>query len=251
MQTPSLIERSGLLLGAALAPLTAAGSAVRRARLFHPCGITLVGRAQPISEQGDDGPLAARLAGPVLVRFSGGFWKHRQWLDVLGCAIRFTDRDPPQAQAQPGDQDLLLATIKHPLTTMLAPLSTDVGDYLANDYFGVSPFQNEGLDRVKLRLSPVLPAPVLGSKGGRRDERLRAALRQGKPALRLQVRALGRRSQYRTLLTIELHDELPLDARALHFDPFRCARGLRPVGFVHQLRVASYAASRWARPHDG
>lgn len=248
MGKPSLIERSGLLLGAGLAPLTAAGSAVRRARLFHPCGITLVGRAQPTSEQGEDGPLAARLAGPVLVRFSGGFWKQRQWLDVLGCAIRFTDRDPPQARAQPGDQDLLLATIKHPLTTLLAPLSTDVGDYLANDYFGVSPFETETLGRVKLRLSPAAPAPQLARSSGR-EARLRAALREGTPSLRLQARPLGRRTQYRTILTIDLHDELALDPLALSFDPFRSARGLNPVGFVHRLRVASYAASRWARPH--
>ena len=37
------------------------------------------------------------------------------------------------------------------------------------------------------------------------------------------------------------------DPPDLRFDPFAVGRGLEPVGFVHALRVASYAASQRAR----
>jgi hypothetical protein len=65
--------------------------------------------------------------------------------------------------------------------------------------------------------------------------------------LRLQVRSDRRGSPYRTIAMIEVDAELEHDPHKLRFDPFHSARGLVPAGFVHHLRVASYAASRWAR----
>jgi hypothetical protein len=244
--THGLAGTAGLWAGRALAPLTALGSAVRHARLFHPAGIVVRGMAQPVPEPYQLRAAGMQLAGPILIRFSGGFWKTHPWPDVLGCAIRFTADDVPSATAGAGDQDLLLATIRHPLTTLLSPLSTHFDDYLGNDYFGVSPFEVPELGRVKLRLSPT-PARVCPDGSSRRDDRLRAALSESSICLRLQARAERSGASYHTIALIELGSEVAIDQEALHFDPFRTGRGLRPVGFVHGLRIASYRASRWAR----
>jgi hypothetical protein len=243
--THDVAGTAGLWVGRGLAPLTALGSAVRQARLFHPAGLVVRGVAQPVTEP-HLRSLGAQLAGPVLIRFSGGFWKTHPWLDVLGCAIRFTADETPSTTARDGDQDLLLATIRHPLTTLLAAFSTRFDDYLANDYFGVSPFEVPELGRVKLRVSPA-PPRARPDRSTRRDDKLRIALEAGSICLRLQARADHKGASYQTFALIELGSEVAVDQEALRFDPFRTGRGLRPVGFVHGLRIASYRASRWAR----
>ena len=238
----------GLIAGAALAPFVALGSSLRRSRLFHPRGVVLRGTAQPAAvEEGPEREIGKRLAGPVFARFSGAWWKTRQWPDVLGCALRFSAR--PELALAPGDrdQDLLLATISHPLTTLLAPLSTRVSDYLANNYSGVSPFRVAELGRVKLRLVPLERSPA----GSRRDQRLARALLRGPIRLVLEAREDRPRSEYRPIARIELIARVDPDPRDLRFDPFAAGRGLEPVGFVHALRVASYAASQRARGASG
>jgi hypothetical protein len=46
---------------------------------------------------------------------------------------------------------------------------------------------------------------------------------------------------------IDLDQPVELDDRALRFDPFRSGAGIVPVGFVHAIRRAAYAASQHAR----
>lgn len=234
----------GLAAGGGLAPLTALGSYLRDARLFHPNGVVLQGACRP-AENADPGDraVAERLAGFVFARFSGAWWKTREWPDVLGCALRFSAYDTLGRGPAADDQDLLLATIRHPLTTMLAPLSTRVSDFLRNDYFGVSPFRVEPLGRVMLRLSPVRAAPA----GNTRAERLSRAIEHAPIALELQLRPARLGSRYRALVHIELTTLWDNDPRTLHFDPFASGRGLAPVGIVHGMRALSYAASRRAR----
>jgi hypothetical protein len=234
----------GLAAGTAVAPVAALGSHLRRARLFHPRGIVLRGLALPLA--GGEPELSAvgeRLAGPVFARFSGAWWKNRQWPDVLGCALRFTRYTQLEPAAGAEAQDLLLATIRHPLTTLLAPLSTHVNDYLRNDYFGVSPFLVPPLGRVKLRLSPLQPAP----SDGTRSERLERALVHGPIALSLQARADRLGARYRPIAHIELIERERQEPANLRFDPFASGRDLWPVGFVHAMRLPAYAASRRAR----
>ena len=234
----------GVASGAALAPWTALGSYARRARVFHPRGVVLWGRVRPIPGSAPaEREFAARLEGAVLARFSSAWWKNKQWPDVLGCALRFTDADAPAVEPRPGDQDLLLATVRVPLTTPFAPLGTRVSDYLRNRYFGVSPFEAPGLGRVKLRLSASQVAPP----GESREERLQHALAVAPIRLRLEARRARLGTRYRPIAAIELLARADLDQERLRFDPFRTGRGLLPVGFVHGLRVASYAASRRAR----
>jgi hypothetical protein len=234
----------GFVAGAGLAPLTALGSYLRDARLFHPNGVVLQGSCRPAVDVDPNlRPVAERLAGSVFVRFSGGWWKTREWPDVLGCALRFSAYDTLGRGPAADDQDLLLATIRNPLTTLLAPLSTRVSDFLLNDYFGVSPFRVEPLGRVMLRLSPLRAAPAAET----RAERLRRALDHGPIALELQLRPARLGGRYRALAQIELTALCDHDPGTLHFDPFASGRGLVPVGIVHGMRALSYAASRRAR----
>lgn len=244
MRSSALSRVPGLVAGAALAPLTAVGSYLRRSRLFHPRGTLLWGYVTAVPGPASLHEAGARLEGPVLVRFSGAWWKSRQWLDVLGCALRFTAAPEPSTNPRRGDQDLLLATVRNPLTTLLAPLGTRVDDYLRNRYFGVSPFAVEPLGRVKLRLTP---AVQFGPPGAGREQRLNAALRKGPIRLTLEARPNRLAARYLPLATLELFERVDLDQEALRFDPFQTGRGLRPVGLVHSMRVASYAASRRAR----
>jgi hypothetical protein len=225
----------------------ALGSFVRQARVFHPRGVVLWGRVSAATNEAPWRQLAAQLQGSVLVRFSGAWWKERQWPDVLGCALRFTRAQAPSLAPLADDQDLLLATVRVPLTTLLAPLTTQVNDYLENRYFGVSPFRAGALGRVKLRLSPVHTTNARGS----RAERLEAALAQNALSLLLEVRPAKLGAQYEPLVRIALTTRVDLDQEQLRFDPFRSGRQLRPAGFVQGLRLPVYAASRAARPGAG
>ncbi len=233
----------GAAAGAVLAPWFALGSFVRQARVFHPRGVVLWGNVSASASDDRWAALGARLEGCVLARFSGAWWKQRQWPDVLGCALRFTHARAPSVKPQQGDQDLLLATIRTPLTTMLAPLTTHVSDYLDNAYFGVAPFEAGALGRVKVRLSSKQTSPEFDT----RTERIDAALAEGPIALVLEARAARLGAEYHPIARITLTARVDLDQEALHFDPYRTGRQLEPAGFVHALRLPIYAASRKAR----
>jgi hypothetical protein len=241
---------SGNLAGLALAPFTGLLSAVRRSRMFHPSGVVCSGEAEPALENGPARDVALRLAGPLLIRWSSAWWKTGEWIDVLGCALRFSE-SPLGSEPKARDQDLLLATIQRPWTMPFAPWTTRDHDFLANAYFGVSPFAVPPLGRIEWRLS-ALPGATLDS--GSRGERLARAIAAGSAQLRLEWApypgALRRpvASRFEPLLDIRLTGFVELDQRALRFDPFRNGRGLEPVGFVHALRRATYGASQALRP---
>lgn len=244
MRLLALGEHLGHVVGLALAPLTGAVSRLRHARMFHPEGVVYASDVAAAS----DTPwpdVAARLAGPALVRVSTAWWRHgRELPDALGLAIRFGGRAQPSSAADDGDQDLLLATIRHPWTTTLAPLTTHVHDFLANDYYGVSPFFVDGIGLVYLRAVGSRPhAP-----GRDRGERLARAVADGSASWRIEARRAGER-RWSPLALIRPREVAQLDQAALRLWPFRDGRGLHPRGFVHALRDAAYRASWAMRPH--
>jgi hypothetical protein len=240
----STVKRaSGMAAGAALAPWIAAGSFVRQARFFHPRGVALWARVTPVPRDDAWRELGESVAGSALVRLSGAWWKNRQWLDVLGCAVRFTHTTLPSIEPAPLDQDLLLATVRVPGTTLLAPLTTHVEDYLRNAYFGVSPFTFGELGRIKLRLVPSRPSPEAETRAEALDE----ALELGFTKLWLEARPARIGSKYERVAEIELIERALIDQEKLSFDPYRTGRGLEPAGFVHALRIPVYAASRRGR----
>jgi len=233
----------GLLTGVVVAPAVAVGSYFRRSRLFHPSGVIVRGTARAAQGNAAEQQAGAALAGNVFVRFSGAWWKTYDLPDVLGCALRFTSDRELAPVPHRDDQDLLLATIRNPLTTLLAPLSTDVSDFLRNHYYGVSPFRVAPLGRVKLRLTSAAHSPAADT----REHRLVHALELGPVHLTLEARPDRVGSEYRAVAHIELHQRLDMDDRELRFNPFASGRGFEPSGFVHAVRVAAYAASRRAR----
>jgi hypothetical protein len=241
---------SGQIAGLALAPLTGLLSAARQSRMFHPSGLLCSGEAVSVSSSGPAGEVAARLAGPVLIRWSSAWWKTGEWIDVLGCALRFSQA-PLQTAPKPDDQDLLLATIQRPWTLPFAAWTTDDHDFLANSYFGVSPFEVPPLGRIEWRLSARRAARA---SGGSRDERLERAIAESNANVLLEWAPYPgpltrpQPSRFVPLIEIRVTGFIDLDQRALRFDPYRHGRGLEPVGFVHSLRRATYRASQEHRP---
>lgn len=236
-------EAAGLITGVVVAPLFALGSRVRRARFFHPEGSCYLAQ---VSSQADEAltPLADRLQGCALVRLSTAWWRGgKQWPDALGCAIRFfRDHDPMQPDA--ADQDLLFATIPRPWLTPLAPLFTTPHDFLANIYYGTSPFVVDGLGKARLRLMPVARV----SLGDGRQQRLAEAVQRGEASFVLQALVAGR--DWQPVVQIALTDRVQVDQEALRFSPFRAGRGIEPSGFVHAMRRVVYPASQAARPRE-
>jgi hypothetical protein len=241
-------EVLGDKVGALLAPIVAGVSAARRARMFHPEGALYRASVETLAASDDLRTLGDRLAGRALVRLSSAWWrKGREWPDALGLAVRFTTSQDPAGSPDTGDQDLLFATIRFPWTTLLAPATTDVRSFLWNHYHAVSPFDADGVGRVKFRLeSPRLH----NAEGVPRLEHLERAVANDEAIWRLQVRRLDvpvTRRAWEDIAVLALEGSRLADDQSLRFSPFRTGRGVRPVGFVHHLRVAAYAASQDAR----
>jgi hypothetical protein len=244
----SLGERLGTRAGALLAPVVAWASSVRRARMFHPEGVLYRASIEPVAASDDLRALGDRLAGRALVRLSSAWWRrHREWPDVLGMALRFTTSQDPVRSPDARDQDLLFATIRFPWTTLLAPATTEVSSFLWNHFHAVSPFVVDGVGRVKFRLeSPRLH----NSSGVPRIEHLARAVADEEAIWRLQARRLDEppiRRTWEDVALVVLEGPLLFDQQALRFSPFRSGRGVRPVGFIHHMRVAAYAAGQRAR----
>lgn len=239
-----LTELAGLLAGAALAPFIGLGATLRRARLLHPRGACFAARVEPVATTPELAPICERLTGNALVRLSSALWRgHREAPDVLGCALRFRGDLPALGPTADGDQDLLLATIPRPWLTPLAFAFTRPHDFLANIYWAVSPFVAGGR-RLWLRARA---RGALNLQGGpRRDERLLDAVHAGRAVLELEA-STRPWLEYRPVARVRLVDPVQVEPRDLVFSPFRAGRGLRPVGFVHALRVATYAASQQVR----
>ncbi len=239
----ALRERVGWALGWLSAPAFAAVALARHARVFHPEGVVLAGRVEPIARGGAFGTVAERLTGPALVRFSTALWRRgKEWPDALGCAIRFRAKDEPSSEPDDGDQDLLLATIRTPLATPLGPVGTHVHDFLANRYFGTAPFDVRGIGRGKWRVVAERALEPTVKDTRERGRRLAGDVARGDAALRLELRRTWRR-RYVPVVRIRLLSVVPVDQERLRFSPFRAGRGIAPRGFVHALRRGAYAAS--------
>ena len=233
-------EECGLFVGALLAPITATLSKAREARMFHPDGLVYEAKVESAARTPDLAQLAERLGQRALLRLSSALWrKPHEWPDVLGAALRFGEG--------PARQELLLATIRFPWTMLFAPLATNFHSFLWNHYHAVSPFEVDGVGIVKFRLR----SPRLSNQGLSRAEHLRQAVTERRAVYELELRRLNEpplSRHWEPVARITLLKARDLDQQALRFSPFRDGAGIRPIGFVHALRVAAYAASQQARP---
>lgn len=237
--------RLGLVAGWGMAPLFGVVSALRRARTFHPRGVTYHAEVRARPDVAEDlRGLAARLVGHALVRFSGALWKEEERIpDVLGCAIRIRNDALATATPADSDQDLLFATIRRPWTMPFAPFATNTRDFLANDYFAVSPFDAGVGHDVYFRLHPDHACRHHGS----RMHRLAREVATRRTALALEV-ARSPFGPWSPIADVVLIRPAGVDDDALRFRPFRGGRGIHPRGFVHALRVGVYAGSQRLRP---
>lgn len=243
-----LREIAGALLGASVAPLTTLVSATRKARMFHPEGVVYQATVTPIARDGGAAWVARRLEGSALVRFSSAWWKHdREWIDVLGCALRFRKSPAVSASADPLDQDLLFATVRSVWSLPLSPFFTNQHSFLDGDYFAVSPFDCEGLGRVRWRLV----APGIRGQRGKRAELLADAVDQRRAVLRLDARPATLLGTWQPVVEIRLETPADVDQATLRFSPFRTGRGIRPRGLVNAIRMGAYWGSQTGRSLRG
>ncbi|WP_394836469.1 hypothetical protein LVJ94_06135 [Pendulispora rubella] len=241
-------ERAGDVGGMLLAPLTATISRIRHARMFHPDGRMYRASVSPCTDSPELRRIAERLGGSAIVRLSSAWWRgEKPWRDALGMAVRFVREPRVTTEPRGDDQDLLLATIRFPLTLPFAPLATNVKSYLWNHFHGVSPFEGDFAGRVKIRArSPRLR----NDRNVSREDHLAWAVASRQAVYTLEVRKLDLpvwRRRWEPIAELRLEQPIDIDQSALRFSPFRSGRGLEPVGFVHHLRIAAYAASQRAR----
>ncbi|NUP10132.1 MAG: hypothetical protein HOW73_29125 [Polyangiaceae bacterium] len=242
-------ERLGRFSGGLLAPLAGAVSRIRSARMFHPDGVVYRASVVSIGATPELARLGRRLEGTAIVRLSSAWWRgEKEWPDVLGMAIRFLrPGQHPNAKGLTDSQDLLLATIRFPWTMPFAPFTTRVSSFLWNHFHAVSPFEIDGIGRVKVRARSPRIANVDGLP---RAAHLAREVRFHGAVYELEIRRMDRRPLARSwepLARIVLEAPIAIDQASLRFSAFRCGRGIRPVGYVHALRHATYAASQDAR----
>lgn len=230
-------ELFGFFLGYPLGLFLAAGSILRHSRIFHPRGLAFCGEIETYPESPLNFPPHA------LIRFSSAWWKFREWPDALGIAIRMSQAPVRSSAPARGDSDLLFASFRKPWEIFLSPFITDHTDFLANNYFAISPFHvNE-----KLKAEFMIDPSRGHRAGGTREEKLLGNVISGKVILRLLMRVHGQKS-WKLIARIIVRDELQIDQEALRFHPFRCGLPLRPAGFLQHLRFGPYKMSQWVRP---
>lgn len=213
-------------------------SQLRRARAFHPRGVTVHATWRPAERSGPlagsplvDGDRAA------LLRLSHGIGLAPGLPDILGWAIKLLDVHGPDR-----DQDLLLASTGR----------GRLGRHLLRP----------GRDLATATLSTLLPYEVTGA--GRsvivargRDDAPAAPyadlVREGPPVLPVyEVRFA--RTDGPLLATVHPGDRAPAEVgEAARFDPWHTGPELQPVGWLNRLRAPTYTASQDGRgaPHDG
>ncbi|MFZ5479506.1 MAG: hypothetical protein ACOZNI_22265, partial [Myxococcota bacterium] len=169
---------------------------------------------------------------------SAGLWRGwRAFPDALGVAVRFGTSAGARA---PGELDLLFGTFRYLWHLPLAPFTTDTRDFFANTYWAVLPFDVDGLGRCRLRLRPVAKR----RNGEDRLDRLRRAVAAGEAEFVLEART---GSAWQPLARILLLEELPADPIGLRFEPYATGRGVRPLGFLTELRRVVYVRVQAAR----
>ncbi len=230
-------ELLGFLLGYPLGLFFAAGSLLRNARFFHPRGLLFSAEVETLPESPVLFPRHA------LVRFSGAWWKTREWPDVMGLTIRMSKNRIKSVTAEKEDQDLLFASFRSPWEMLLAPFTTEYHDFQENSYYAISPFTiNPGT------VVDIMVEPTSGQRmAGTREEKLTGNVMAGNVVLRVLMKEKNKKN-WRMVAKIRMLEESYLDQEALRFHPFQAGADLRPTGFLQYLRHGPYKMSQWIRP---
>ncbi|MBL9017729.1 MAG: hypothetical protein JNL83_26300 [Myxococcales bacterium] len=208
-------------------------SLVRGARAFHPRGS--VCRAQITALDDVAGP---RLAGAAEVRFASSTAdENAPDPSIIGLSIKIRDRD----------QDLAFGTFESFAKAGKATETTNVADYLANEYASVAPWRVKGVGIAWLRLVPVPEASA--PKTGLRTERLDADIAAGRATFILEARSAPNPDGplLCQLAKVRLTERVPADDPEHRISMFRTGRGIVPTGFRNGVRAIVYPVSQLAR----
>jgi hypothetical protein len=225
--SPTAAARSGSDLLAAVGSAVVRGaSLVRGERIIHSKGTTVAARLQVPGGAGLGVPLLDQPGShEALARFSRSLGLPSRLPDVLGLAVRVLDAHGPGAH-----QDLLLdATLSLPLARRL-PLPQY--DFLGSVYSSLTDYELGGV-RHLLGVLPDDAAPPTRTPSelaGRGDgARLRLALATGA-------------ASWRELAVLELGRPVPA-GREVRFSPDVTGGGIRPAGWLQDLRRDAYRSS--------
>lgn len=232
----SLTEMLGFVGGYFLGVLTASVSFLRQSRVFHPQGQTFLVEVDSLR------PEVLRLHPYALMRLSSAIWKKKEWRDTLGLALRFSAGPSFYPLPRGTDQDLLFATFDSSWKIFWSPLITRYHDYLANEYFSISPFATCNSHESYFKLVPFGKVFSTGS----REDKIREAVRSGQGRFILMIR--GKNKEWIDIAELTMKKEISLDQEALRFNPFQTGLGIRPIGFIQYLRMGAYRMSQMARP---
>lgn len=220
-------------LGAAVAALTGAASAVRRKRVFHPDGVAYQATFQATGAHHGAELLDRAGVHEAIVRVSRGAGLPEALPDFLGLAIRI-----PHAHGRGAHQDLLLVSsgTRPGLRHALVPVRT---------------LRHE-------RYSTLVPYKVGGRTvlfGARRladdapDDAQVSDLRSGATPPRFALELAELRGPWHPIGVLELGSRLSeRESAALRFDPSHSGGGIVPVGVVQAVRRLAYRSSQAARP---
>lgn len=236
-QLPAPIRGPYRVVEGVLASALATGSALRRARVFHPVGVAYAVTVR--IEPGPAGPWGAPLLDrpatlPGVVRLSRGAGLPEGLPDVLGLALRLTDAHGPGRH-----QDLLVNTAgREPLVRQVFLPARGFG---TGRYSSVLPYRT-GTGRVLFGARP------LGGGTLRTFAELDRAAAAGELRFRLEAARPG--GPWRPVGTVEVGERLPdAVARELRFHVNEhTGGGIAPVGLRQELRRRSYLMSQRYRP---
>ena len=204
----------------------------RKGRAFHKWGS--VCRAELTAL---DATLGARFAGTARVRFSSSTSEENSpSASIIGLAIKIADQ-----------QDIVVATFESFAKAGEGTRTTNIADYMLNQYGSVAPWRVPGLGPIWFR---AIPSPAATTpKTGTRTERLDADIATGRATFTLEARrgpgpdgeVIARLAELRLL------ERAPTDDPAFHISMFHTGRGIKPTGFRNGLRAIVYPVSQLAR----
>ncbi len=228
----TIANLTGTFLGYPLGLITGTISFLRNSRMFHPVGVLVKVEVKTHMSSAISFPPHA------MMRFSSAWWKNKEWIDVLGISIRFTDEFHNE-HSKESDQDLLFATIISPWQMPFAPFMTHFRNFFNNIYYAVSPFMVKG-NLVYFKLTSLEEKET-------NESRLNILKKNIYLHARMDLWMKKKHEAWIPVAEITLLHELNLNQRRLRFNPFLNGLKIKPYGFVHHLRIGAYRFGQLGR----